>query len=224
MPLKRIALLLALAACAGDEDPCADATTACVVVELSGPIAGLDTIAFDVAYGELHDTISLPATELPAITAIRIDAPTPTIIQVLATPRAGQTPLGGGYDATPALANPERARLALALDPAASACEPASRACGQDAGSLGDPSTVYRCDAEGLPASRGRCAHGCRDGNCLPGSACVVGGEYCGGDKVTGDPQTLYRCTNVSGTGTVIRECATRCIVSPPGQDDRCAD
>jgi hypothetical protein len=52
------------------------------------------------------------------------------------------------------------------------------------------------------------------------GSSCFVGGSYCGGDKISGDPSTLFRCTGV-GAPTVIRKCARGCAVRP-GQDDAC--
>lgn len=53
------------------------------------------------------------------------------------------------------------------------------------------------------------------------GGDCVVGGSYCGGDKVIGDPKTLYKC-NGPGAPTVIEKCATTCQVNP-GMDDSCA-
>lgn len=53
------------------------------------------------------------------------------------------------------------------------------------------------------------------------GSSCVVGGHYCGGDKVSGDRHTLYRCTG-AGAPAVIEHCASGCVIAPPGQDDYC--
>ncbi|MDB4993852.1 MAG: hypothetical protein JWM74_1284 [Myxococcaceae bacterium] len=53
------------------------------------------------------------------------------------------------------------------------------------------------------------------------GNGCVAGGNYCGGDKVTGDPKTLYKCTG-PGTPTVVEKCASGCMVSA-GSDDSCA-
>jgi len=52
------------------------------------------------------------------------------------------------------------------------------------------------------------------------GSSCFVGGAYCGGDKVSGDKDTLYRCTG-AGAPTVIRHCANGCAVHS-GDDDAC--
>jgi hypothetical protein len=52
------------------------------------------------------------------------------------------------------------------------------------------------------------------------GSSCVVGGLYCGGDKVSGSSSTLYRCTG-TGAPTVVRHCASGCRVNP-GANDSC--
>ncbi len=52
------------------------------------------------------------------------------------------------------------------------------------------------------------------------GGTCVQGGLYCGGDKVIGDPGTLYEC-NGPGTPTVVEKCASGCMVNP-GSDDSC--
>ena len=45
------------------------------------------------------------------------------------------------------------------------------------------------------------------------GSSCVVGGLYCGGDKVSGSSSTLYRCTG-SGAPSVVRHCGSGCRVN----------
>ncbi len=86
----------------------------------------------------------------------------------------------------------------------------------------GSSSTLYRCDAHGGVSVVETCARGCmvrpgQDDACRP---CVVGGLYCGGDEVSGDPGTLYRCTS-TGTGAVVQHCAHGCAVHP-GADDAC--
>ncbi|CAN5905833.1 hypothetical protein BH11MYX4_BH11MYX4_17410 [soil metagenome] len=53
------------------------------------------------------------------------------------------------------------------------------------------------------------------------GNSCVPGGYYCGGDKVTGNPKTLYRCTG-PGTPAVAQRCTAGCKVNS-GVDDACA-
>ncbi len=52
------------------------------------------------------------------------------------------------------------------------------------------------------------------------GGGCVAGGLYCGGDKVIGDPSTLYKC-NGSGTPSVVEKCAAGCMVNA-GSNDSC--
>lgn len=53
-----------------------------------------------------------------------------------------------------------------------------------------------------------------------PQGRCVENGTYCGGDKVPGDPNTLYRC-NADGTVTAIERCANGCSINP-GRNDTC--
>lgn len=53
------------------------------------------------------------------------------------------------------------------------------------------------------------------------GNDCVKGGLYCGGDKVTGDAKTLYKCEG-PGAPTVVEKCANGCMVNS-GTDDSCA-
>jgi len=52
------------------------------------------------------------------------------------------------------------------------------------------------------------------------GASCFVGGLYCGGDKIGGDPATLFRCTG-TGAPAVVRHCASGCAVHA-GSDDAC--
>lgn len=54
-----------------------------------------------------------------------------------------------------------------------------------------------------------------------PGN-CVNGGYYCGGDKVTGDPNTLYLCHGQTTPPTVVKHCTAGCKVNT-GVDDSCA-
>jgi hypothetical protein len=58
--------------------------------------------------------------------------------------------------------------------------------------------------------------HGTTNG----GASCVVGGAYCGGDKITGSASTLYRCTG-AGAPTPLMHCAAGCQLRS-GQDDAC--
>lgn len=64
-----------------------------------------------------------------------------------------------------------------------------------------------------------------RDGNNPPPppqpGTCVPGGFYCGGDKVTGNANTLHRCNADGKTAAVVRACKHGCSVNP-GDDDSC--
>jgi hypothetical protein len=58
--------------------------------------------------------------------------------------------------------------------------------------------------------------HGTTNG----GSSCVVGGSYCGGDRITGSASTLYRCTG-TGAPLALAHCSAGCVVRS-GKDDAC--
>jgi hypothetical protein len=55
---------------------------------------------------------------------------------------------------------------------------------------------------------------------CNPGGCANGNGLYCGGDKVVGDANTLYQCTN--GALAIVSVCANGCLVEPDGVDDKC--
>jgi surface antigen len=97
--------------------------------------------------------------------------------------------------------------------------------CGGDKVS-GDSNTLYRCEANG-PQVVKHCAYGCAvhsgtDDSCKPAPAkpCVVGGLYCGGDKIVGDSNTLYRCEDHNAV-QIVKHCANGCAVHA-GTDDSC--
>jgi hypothetical protein len=92
----------------------------------------------------------------------------------------------------------------------------------------GHPDSLYECfNADEYGPYAGfefRCGSGCqvnpgRDDSCKPVTA-VVGGKYCGGDKVNGDPNVLYL---YKGDGKVdqISYCDHGCAVNS-GRDDSC--
>jgi hypothetical protein len=53
-----------------------------------------------------------------------------------------------------------------------------------------------------------------------PPAECVAGGLYCGGDKLAGDPDTLYQC-NAGGVPLARGACTAGCEVRP-ADDDVC--
>jgi len=79
--------------------------------------------------------------------------------------------------------------------------------------------SFYHWSAADKAVVRGKFAQSA-SGTTNAGSTCFVGGAYCGGDKVSGDKNTLFRCTGV-GAPTVIRKCASGCAVHT-GDDDAC--
>lgn len=101
-------------------------------------------------------------------------------------------------------------------------CVPGGFYCGGDKVS-GDKSTLYKCDNDGQGASKVEaCARGCSvnsgsDDSCR---TCMPGGTYCGGDRVTGNPNNLYLCQS-SGAPTLEQTCKHGCSVNS-GADDSC--
>lgn len=55
----------------------------------------------------------------------------------------------------------------------------------------------------------------------VPQQPCVAGSRYCGGDKVAGDPNTVYECV-ANAVPKAHGECPGACVVRT-GQDDECA-
>ncbi|MEO6420116.1 MAG: hypothetical protein ABIP39_11940 [Polyangiaceae bacterium] len=103
-------------------------------------------------------------------------------------------------------------------------CQPGGTYCGGDK-VAGDPSTLYRCNSDGTASAISHCSAGCAvvsgsDDECHGSGDCSPGGSYCGGDKVSGNPSTLYRCTS-GRSGTALRTCANGCSVNA-GRDDSC--
>ena len=227
------AALAALAACGDPSDPCEGAAGTCLAVTVSaGSLDGdrLDQLELDVLYVDFHDTPTTQsggAARLPVTTALRLDIPAPGSAAapiaaiVVAAKLAGQV-LGTGA-ASPELVPGGRAAVEIELAPPGP-CQPGSFYCGGDK-LAGDPGVLYLCNGGGVPHARGRCAAECvvnvqNDDACRAvGGPCVEGGYYCGGDKLDGDPRSLYQC--VGGVGKNRRECANGCAVRT-GQDDAC--
>lgn len=218
--MKSRHLVLVLFACSDPApiDACRDATGACVQVEITGSQA-IDHVSIDVAYGIYHDTVSLDATSLPAVTSIRLNAPTTTVVSIVATGVKAGTLVGAGFVKSSPIIDGDHESVTVALD--SIACQVNKNYCGGEV-IPGDTDTVYRCGADGIH-SRGKCAYGCTpvDGACMKQANCISG-DYCGGDKVIGDPQMLYTCNN--GTPSPKRECGQRCEVRPTPMQDVCID
>jgi murein DD-endopeptidase MepM/ murein hydrolase activator NlpD len=104
---------------------------------------------------------------------------------------------------------------AIASTPADQAGDDAD---GDDSGDLGAPNDDPALGGEPVDPDGGAGDGG--GGAPTAGNDCTPGGLYCGGDKVTGDAKTLYKCTG-PGTPLVSEKCALGCTVNP-GTDDSC--
>jgi hypothetical protein len=122
---------------------------------------------------------------------------------------------GAGTNANPpATPSTEDAGTDATTTQTSNGCSSNGMFCGGDA--------LLRCNADGSRTFVGKCANGCVNGACNPATPCVSGGTYCGGDKVNGDPDVLYKC-GADGVATTVQEhCANGCFVAPAGSDDYC--
>ncbi|HWM86816.1 MAG TPA: hypothetical protein VNO33_13280 [Kofleriaceae bacterium] len=225
---------LVLSACSdGSPDPCADIAGTCLALRIDSEQGGeIDELELDLLYGDLHATTSTQAdgggaVSLPVLTAVDLDLAdlaegASLAVGVVAAGKLDGSVLGAGAGSA-VVRDGERADLDLELAPL-EGCTDGEHYCGGNT-LPGDPDTVYACNAGGVPLARGVCTAGCivrPDGSdvCAADDApCVDGGFYCGGDKLEGDPQTLYVC---AAAGPEVREvCPDGCLVRP-GVDDAC--
>jgi hypothetical protein len=229
---RAILLLLAglVGACSAD-DPCAAVAGTCLTVHVdpSATVTRLDRIDLAVTFGANSGMATTHApggglTALPLVLALELGTlpAAPAAVRVAAT-GFQRGAIAGQAIVDASVGNGEHAALHLSLAPAE--CKLDSLYCGGDK-LTGDPDTLYRCNDTATPTPRGACPNGClvqpgQDDTCKAGgAACIAGDFYCGGDKLAGDPQVLYRC-NGSGAPTVSMQCPTACLVRA-GQDDVC--
>lgn len=224
-------LVLVLAACGDAPDPCADHTGACITLHVesaSAAIDHIDLLELDLLYGGIHDTSSTQpaggaATSLPVDVAVAFTVGRELPIGIVGAGKLGTTVVGTGA-ASVLLGKNVHTELTLTLA-APATCINAGLYCGGDS-LAGDPHTLYQCNTSGVPLARGTCLLECivnpapKKDTCRGAGGCKEGGFYCGGDKLDGDPQTLYRCT--SGAGTAPQVCANGCVIAPQGSDDAC--
>jgi hypothetical protein len=230
-----LASLLAAFACGDVVDPCGEASGACVAVRVDSDTADeIDQLELDVLYGTRHATTSTQAdggraVSLPVVTAIEVDLAElelepgePLSVGVVAAGKLGGLLQGVGAGSATVPAG-GRADIDITLAPPQE-CTPGGHYCGGDQ-LAGDPNTLYTCIEDSVPQARGVCTAGCQvqaadDDVCrADGGRCVEGGFYCGGDKLVGDPATLYTCA--SGAGVNGQLCPNGCLVRP-GKDDVC--
>jgi hypothetical protein len=87
----------------------------------------------------------------------------------------------------------------------------------------GDSNTLYACSGGALTVVE-KCALGCQYNtsgtNDVCNASCPFGdGYYCGGNGISGDANTLYKCSD--GAVTVSEQCTT-CAAQGAGYDDYC--
>jgi hypothetical protein len=107
------------------------------------------------------------------------------------------------------------------------ACSPSGLYCGGH-GVDGPLDVLYRCTNGRTGTVVAKCANGCivrgtgGSDECNAPTPCFAGGLYCGGDKVNGDPDTIYKCID-GGAPELIKRCDEGCSVRP-GKDDACKE
>ena len=220
------AALVALVAACGDADPCDGVAGSCITLHVeSATVDRIDQLELDVLYGDRHGTATTSdgVVELPVVTSIELAADAPLEVGIVAAGKLAGVVLGTGAVQTQ-LTPGMHVELTVELSPLA-VCHAGAFYCGGDK-LAGDASTLYQCNGGGVPLARGKCIHGCvvrptQDDVCDGGPAtCQEGGFYCGGDKLVGDPQSLYRCSNGAGVERMV--CSEGCVVAPAGTDDHC--
>ena len=222
-------LALVVVACGDPAGPCDDVAGTCLAIRVeSATIRELDHLELDVLHGNRHGTTTTQPSgggvaALPLETAIELAVPgeVPIEVGVVAAAKLAGTVLGLGAGST-SLAPDQHGTLTIVLAPPED-CTAGGYYCGGDK-LAGDPDTLYQCNAGGVPLARGRCELGCivrptDDDACRGAGGCFEGSDYCGGDKLDGDPQTLYTCT--AGAGTNPRVCPNGCVVET-SDDDHC--
>jgi hypothetical protein len=216
---------LGTAAC-GTDGPCDNRDGACIALTVEGNVGRIDQLEVDLLYAGLHRTTSTRptgggTTGAPLELAIAIDVAGATDVGIVAAGKLSGNVLGTGSAMTMLDTNLHTTLTIVLAVP--DDCTAGALYCGGDK-VAGDPQTLYQCNGGGVPLARGVCLGECvirptDDDVCRGTGTCVDGSDYCGGDKLDGDPQVLYRCSG--GVGINPRLCVDGCVVRP-GDDDMC--
>ena len=220
------AALLASAACGTSEpDPC-DGKTTCLRLDVAGfSIEAIEQLELDIVLGgTVHSTVTTgapgQAISLPTSTSLSLVVPYPaTNVDIVAAGRrAGQ--VVGIASASQTVFSGDHQSVELALSDLFF-CDEDSLQCGSSVGLFRQASTIYRC-TDRVPIFYGRCLRSCSSGtfgsdaSCFD-TGCAEGGRYCGGDKLDGDPHTLYVCNQ--SRGATPTKCPHSCVVTANGND-----
>lgn len=214
-----------LAGCAATApDPCGDALT-CVRLDVSGLLIDqIDQLQLDIVLGgRVHSTVTTGTRgqhiSLPTSTSIKLSTMSlPTTVDVVAAGRRDGQVVGLASGAVTVLLN-DHASLRLELSDL-ERCTEDRLVCGSSVGVFDHSDTIYRC-IDGAPIFYARCFRSCSDfraGDAVCSDfGCTQGGHYCGGDKVEGDPFTLYTCDGIDGV--MPTRCPGECLALGGGND-----
>ena len=217
---------LAVFAAACGDDPCDRVGGACLAIHVaSDSVQKVDQVELDVLWdGDRHGTATSQTSgggthDLPIVLALELDLAASVPVGVVAAGKLSGKVLGTGA-ASITLGPAEHASIEITLGPLKN-CMAGTLYCGGDK-LAGDAQTLYECNGGGVPLARGRCLLRCMndpslEDYCVGSGGCVEGSDYCGGDKVDGDPKMLYRCTG--GICTNPRLCDNGCIIQNHDDD-----
>ena len=222
--IARAAAAALLAACGTSQpDPCGDGT--CLRLNVNGLlIDSIDQLELDVVIGgTTHSTVTtgIPGQliSLPTSTSIKLAIPLPVLsVDLIAAGRRGGVVLGlAGASATVFGGDHQSVDLDLFHE---TPCTEGHLDCGYGLGLQGQADWLYRCTDQ-VPIFYARCLRACSggfgsDATCAD-FGCDDGKHYCGGNKLEGDPYTLYTCNLDRGIMPI--RCPHSCVVTTDGND-----
>ena len=227
--MRRLALILVVTACGGSDDPCDGVAATCITARItSSSVIAIDTLQLDISYEGFHATTATTAespTSLPLVTALELGGATvPVTVDIVVAGKLAGAVLGTAYQQSEPLDPGAHATVSFDIAALANPCLEGTY-CGGGDRVDGEPDTLYLCHPGGVgdpdgtveadvPTARGRCLNGCIENTCdddlcfggnLP---CTDGNNYCGGHKLNGDPQILYRCDPTASKPPVVADCS----------------
>jgi hypothetical protein len=219
------AALLASTACASSEPDLCTSTATCLRLNVDGLLIGqIDQLELDVVIGGTTHSTVITGTRgqrisLPTSTSITLAIPVPllSVDLIAAGRRDGQVVGLDGASVMVLGGNQQSVELELREEVP---CTEGHLDCGHAFGVPGQASWLYRCTDQ-VPLFYARCLRGCTggfgsDADCFD-TGCTDGGHYCGGNKLEGDPNTLYLCDTFRAT--MPTTCPHGCAISGDGHD-----
>ena len=220
------AALLAATACASSPpEPCAGTQT-CLRLNVDGFLIGsIDQLELDVVIGgTTHSTVTTGTRgepiSLPTSTSITLAIPVPLLsVDLIAAGRRDGKVLGLDGASVMVLGGNQQS-IDLELTEQAT-CMEGHLDCGYAVDVRAQANWLYRCTDQ-VPLFSARCLHACTGGfgpsaACFD-TGCTENGHYCGGNKLEGDPNSLYFCVD-GRAGSSSSRCAHNCVISGDGND-----